>query len=56
MEIHQHLASKDGVVVDLKEKFINGDQKELLMEDGVHASLEGHVQIVKELVAKLTES
>jgi acyl-CoA thioesterase-1 len=56
MEIHQHLASKDGVVVDLKEKFTNGDHKALLMEDGVHASLEGHVQIVRELIAKLTES
>jgi acyl-CoA thioesterase-1 len=55
MEIHQHLASKDGVVVDLKERFMNGDQKGLLMEDGVHASLEGHMQIVRELVSKLTE-
>jgi acyl-CoA thioesterase-1 len=56
MEIHEHLASKDGIVVDLKERFTNGDQKKLLMEDGVHASLEGHVQIVREMVAKLTDS
>jgi acyl-CoA thioesterase-1 len=56
MEIHQHLTSKEGVVVDLKEKFVHGEQKDLLMEDGVHASLEGHVQIVRALVAKLAES
>jgi acyl-CoA thioesterase-1 len=55
MEIHRHLASKDGVVVDLKESFLNGDEKELLMDDGVHASLEGHIRIVRELVHKLTE-
>lgn len=53
-EIAEYLLSKKDTVVDLRKLFTNNDEK-LLMEDGIHASLEGHIQIAKELVTTLSE-
>lgn len=53
-EIHNYLLSKEDAVVDLKKRFTDSHEN-LLMDDGVHASLEGHIQIVKELVTRLSE-
>ena len=53
--IHQYMLTKNDSVIDVKKIFEHEDLRQLLMEDGVHASILGHREIVKELFKVLAE-